>query len=116
MCMSEEKCFIKECNVVNIYKHDALGCWKDIEVGDKFGLDVSSDKKIVLVKYFKDKGNNTKINADYTLGELSEDDAKQFKDYLEMGWQEVYVVHLSQKVENAEENKRLKVVISVKKK
>lgn len=116
MSMSEEKCFIKECNVVNIYKHDALGCWKDIEVGDIFELDVSSDKKIVLVKYFKDKGNNTKINKDYTLGELSEDDAKQFKDYLEMGWQEVYVVQLSQKVEDAEENKRFKVVISVKKK
>lgn len=107
MCMSEEKCFIKECNVVNIYKHNALSKWPEIEVGNPFRLRWSKEKKVVTI--------NSDQNT-YILGELSEEDSKQFKDYLEMGWENMYVVHLSQKVENAEENKRLKVVISVKKK
>lgn len=100
--------FFKECFIQNIYHHKALEVWGKLKVGEKLSLKLSDDKDIVLLykKYGEQK----------VIGELSDDDAKFIKDILEAGYEDVFTGLISyMSPEMPDENKRLKVVIKIKK-
>ena len=95
------KKYFKECYLEKIYHYDALEVWKKLETGTQLSLELNGE--IIILKYSKD----------HILGELNPDDSKFIIDLLKQGWTGVCGATISYLVENASENKRIKVVLYI---
>lgn len=108
--------FLKECFLQKTNQFDALRlkkfCPTAIELGSELNLvyekEDSLAKDKVVAKTLDEKGN--------VVGILSDEDAKDIKPYLEMGWNEVYLCRVSKNDFTMEENKRLSIAIFIRKK
>lgn len=107
--------FLKECFLQKTNQFDALRlkkfCPAAIEIGSELKLeyeelDTAAKNKVVA----KTLGEEGKI-----VGILSDDDAKDIKHYLEMEWNEIFICRVSKNDFTMDENKRLSIVISIKK-
>ena len=96
-----KKKYFKECYLEKIYHYDALDVWKKLEVGTQLSLKLNGE--IIILK---------DINENI-LGELNPDDSKFIIDLLKQGWTGVCGATISYLVENASENKRIKVVLYI---
>ena len=96
-----KKKYFKECYLEKIYHYDALEVWKKLEVGTQLSLELNGENIIL------------KDSKDHILGELNPDDSKFIIDLLKQGWNSVCGATISYLVENASENKRIKVVLYI---
>lgn len=94
--------YFKECYLEKIFHYDALEVWDELKIGKHLSLGFDDNK--VILKY-----SNESI-----LGELNTDDSKFIIDLVKQGWEEVFGVTISSIVEDASEDKRIKVVIYIK--
>lgn len=95
------KKYFKECYLEKIFHYDALELWDELKIGKQLSLGFDDNK--VILKY-----NNENI-----LGELNTDDSKFIIDLVKQGWQKAFVATISSIVEDASEDKRIKVVIYI---
>lgn len=112
--------FLKECYLKKTNQYDAL------RVPDmKTNLDVTSPFKLTLVEDTTDNKkyvtaireiNGENGAARYTIGVLSDDDAKDIKKFLEAGWTEdtLFECRVCKYDEKADENKRISVAIYIR--
>lgn len=105
----DDKKYLKECLLEKIYHFDALAKWKTLEVGKTLILSIEKDqdgKEEVLLKFDGSK-----------IGCLSKDDGKDILPFLQQGWEDAFSATISFKKDDVDsENKRIKVVIYIKKK
>ncbi len=94
--------YFKECYLEKIFHYDALEVWDELKIGQHLSLGFDDNK--VILKY-----SNESI-----LGELNTDDSKFIIDLVKQGWEEVFGVTISSIVEDASEDKRIKVVVYIK--
>ena len=108
--------YLKECYLYKTNQFDALRlkkfCPKAIEIGAELKLkcekhDMTAQGKVVAKTL---EGDGT------IVGVLSDEDAKDIKPYLEMEWNEVFLCRVSKNDFKADENKRLSIAISIRKK
>lgn len=107
-----DKIFFKECFLLKTNQYDAL----EVLSNDKNALNLGSelflcfdekfdkDKKIVFAK---------KKNTEKAIGALSEEDAKEFKPYLEVGRMDLYECRISRFDKDGDENKRFSIAIFI---
>ena len=108
--------FLKECFLQKTNQFDALRlkkfCPAAIEIGSELKLECEKEdttaKGKVVAKTLEGEGT--------IIGILSDDDAKDIKPYLEMEWNEVFICRVSKNDFTMDENKRLSIAISIKKK
>ncbi len=108
--------FLKECYLQKTNQFDALRlkkfCPAAIEIGAELKLEYEkenpSSKDKVVVKTLGEKGS--------VVGVLSDEDTKDIKPYLEMEWNDVFLCRVSKHDFSMDENKRLSIAISVRKK
>lgn len=105
----DDKKYLKECLLEKIFHFDALAKWKDLEVGKTLSLSIEKDqdgKEEILLKF-----------DDSKIGCLSKDDGKDILPFLQQGWEDTFSATISFKKDDVDsENKRIKVVIYIKKK
>lgn len=105
------KKYLKECLLEKIYHFDALAKWNDFKVGSPLTLSKSNDedgKDEVLLELEDCKSK---------IGCLSKDDGKDILPFLQQGWEDTFSATISFKKDDVDsENKRIKVVIYIKKK
>lgn len=98
--------FVKECFVKNVHHFQVLDVWEELKVGTELRL--TYDKK-----YPKE----ALVTLDQrVIGNLSEDDSKFIIDILECKYNDIFYAKVAYKDEKNEENKRIKVVIYIKRK
>ena len=96
-----KKKYFKECYLEKIYHYDALEVWDELKIGTQLSLEDNGE--IIILKDSKD----------HILGELNPDDSKFIIDLLKQGWNGVCGATISYLVENASENKSIKVVLYI---
>lgn len=103
------KKYLKECLLEKIYHFDALEKWDNLKVGSILTISKSNDEDgndEVLLKF-----------DDSKIGCLSKDDGKDILPFLQQGWEDAFSAIISFKKDDVDsENKRIKVVIYIKKK
>lgn len=136
--------FVKECFVKNVHHFDALKIWQFLQEGHRVSLEIDEEnkKQIRICISFKkteyiyarrhiipgiekdcDKMIDTiffcklideEPNEGYTIGNISEEDSIPMVDVIKCNHKNVYYARISAIDEKNEENKRIKVVIYIK--
>lgn len=106
--------FLKECYLLKTNQFDALRlkkfCPAAIEIGSELRLEYEEQEPLV-----KDKVVAKTLGDEGTIvGVLSDEDAKDLKNYLEMKWKNLFLCRISKTDYNADENKRLSIAIFIK--
>ena len=104
----DDKKYLKECLLEKIYHFDALDKWAKIDVGKTLKLNNKTNE---------DEKDEVRLTLDgYTIGCLSKDDGKDILPFLQQGWKDLFSATISFKKDDVDsENKRIKVVIYIKK-
>lgn len=96
--------FVKECFVKNVHHFQALDVWEKLHVGMELKL-----------KYNEKHPKEVLVTLDEcVIGNLSEDDSKLIIDILEYEYKGIFIAKVAYLDEKNEENKRIKVVIYIK--
>jgi hypothetical protein len=124
--------YLKECYLTSVYHYNALDVWDSLTVGTSLYFKAEKEDKKAKLIFKKDVkediSNNTETNnsgdtnnnyIEVEVGELSEDDSHVIVDVLKQGFVDVFSASISYKSdnsENAEEDRRIKVVVRINKK
>lgn len=108
--------YIKECYLQKTNQFDALRlikfCPAAIEIGSELKLEYEKQDTAC-----KDKVVAKTLDGEGTIiGVLSDEDVKDIRPFLEMDWNEVFLCRVSKNDFTMDENKRLSIAISVRKK
>lgn len=96
--------FVKECFVKNVHHFQVLDVWEKLHVGMELEL-----------KYNEKYPKEVLVTLDEcVIGNLSEDDSKLIIDILEYEYKGIFIAKVAYLDEKNEENKRIKVVIYIK--
>lgn len=104
-----DKYYYKECFLEDIYHFEALDVWKELEPGDQVSL--YFDKKDAdCIQKIKVKT----CDSDKVLGVLSEEDSKSMLPFYKCGWEQIFLGKIGF-YDKKEENRRIKIVVYIKK-
>lgn len=108
--------YLKECFLQKTNQFECLRikrfCPDAIKIGSELQLEIEKEENAAKGKVVaKTMGNDPAV-----IGVLSEEDEKEIRQYLEMGWKEIYLCRISKRDFKAEEDKRLSVAIFIRNK
>lgn len=117
--------FYKEFGLKKILECEGAKSWEKIKVGDTVQLrsnledyNLTGFKKQVGVLFVEEvkKDNNDKEEIEKIIGIISEEEGKLIKDFLDMGWDEVFSAVISQNDSTKPLENRFKVAVYIKEK
>lgn len=104
--------YYKECYVEKLYHFDGIENWEELKIGVRLSLVVMNEEPFKdQVKVKLELENECKV-----LGVISKDDGKLIYDIIKSGWDETFSAKVVNKDENGDEDKKIKIVISIEKK
>lgn len=117
--------FYKEFGLKKILECEGAKSWEKIKVGDTVQLrsnlgdyNLTGFKKQVGVLFVEEvkKDNNDKEEIEKIIGIIPEEEGKLIKDFLDMGWDEVFSAVISQNDSTKPLENRFKVAVYIKEK
>lgn len=102
--------YYKECYVEKLYHFDGIENWEKLKIGERLSLVVMNEEP------FKDQVKVKDKSGCKVFGVISKDDGKLIYDIISSGWNETFSAKVVNKDENGDEDKKIKIVISIEKK
>lgn len=117
----DDKRLFMECSVAGISFHDIDDIWNELKVGTKLALvrhkDNAYDKNAVAVALADDyDGNLDDFDFDFILGYIPRKDNEALAMMLDMGWEEMFDVEITELREHVPYSDRIHIAIYIKNK